>query len=302
MELAALGEEARRASPELYRDLLESAGRLLRPTLLELQARRAYVLGDLHGDLESLVKLLEGLGLEEEGTLLILLGDFVDRGPEQVELLYLLLRLKLQLPNRIVLLRGNHEGPPWLPVFPHDFPDRLARRYGAAAGELYQKCVELFDALPHACRLGDVLLLHGGLPHRARRLEELRNPEPEVLEELLWNDPSEEVAWAEPSPRGAGYLFGRAVTERFFAENDLRLLVRGHEPCEGFKVNHRGSVLTLFSRLGPPYYNARAALLDLVLQGGRLAIDESRLRLLEQDRGAEERRWVALRPLLKQQE
>jgi protein phosphatase len=43
-------------------------------------------------------------------------------------------------------------------------------------------------------------------------------------------------------------------------------LIRGHEPCEeGFKLNHDGKVLTLFSRKGSPYFNAYGAYLQLPL-------------------------------------
>jgi protein phosphatase len=52
------------------------------------------------------------------------------------------------------------------------------------------------------------------------------------------------------------------VLKRF----DVEILIRGHEPCEeGFKINHKGRVLTLFSRKGPPYYNPYGAYLTLEL-------------------------------------
>jgi protein phosphatase len=42
------------------------------------------------------------------------------------------------------------------------------------------------------------------------------------------------------------------------------VLIRGHEPSEeGYKINHNGKVLTLFSRKGEPYFNAQAAYLQL---------------------------------------
>jgi len=45
-----------------------------------------------------------------------------------------------------------------------------------------------------------------------------------------------------------------------------RTLVRGHEPCElGYRFNHGGLILTLFSRKGPPYFNEMAAYLELDL-------------------------------------
>jgi protein phosphatase len=70
----------------------------------------------------------------------------------------------------------------------------------------------------------------------------------------------------QPSPRGAGKLFGKNVTEEVLRKLNVKVLIRGHEPCEeGFKLNHDGKVLTLFSRKGSPYFNAYGAYLQLPL-------------------------------------
>jgi protein phosphatase len=43
----------------------------------------------------------------------------------------------------------------------------------------------------------------------------------------------------------------------------VNILIRGHEPAElGYKINHAGKVLTLFSRKGEPYFNSRGAFLQ----------------------------------------
>jgi hypothetical protein len=68
------------------------------------------------------------------------------------------------------------------------------------------------------------------------------------------------------SPRGAGKLFGRSVTETVLNKLGVKILIRGHEQCpEGFKLNHDDKVLTLFSRKGAPYFNAYGAYLQLPL-------------------------------------
>jgi protein phosphatase len=86
------------------------------------------------------------------------------------------------------------------------------------------------------------------------------------LEEILWSDPDEAVEETSTSSRGAGNLFGRNLTKRTLAKLNVKILIRGHEPCEdGFKISHNGRVLTLFSRKGPPYFNVYGAYLDVKL-------------------------------------
>ena len=43
--------------------------------------------------------------------------------------------------------------------------------------------------------------------------------------DLLWSDPEEVNGWGL-SPRGAGYLFGGNIVERFLRKNDLTLIAR----------------------------------------------------------------------------
>jgi len=86
------------------------------------------------------------------------------------------------------------------------------------------------------------------------------------LEEILWSDPEEGIIGTYPSPRGAGKLFGEDVTAKFLRMLNVKVLIRGHEPSEaGYKINHHGKILTLFSRKGEPYFNNQAAYLQLDL-------------------------------------
>lgn len=237
----------------------------------------AVVVSDLHGDLESLVQILQQSDIlqrmeNSKHVSLVFLGDYGDRGEFSAEVYYTVLQLKLQCPAQTVLMRGNHEGPKDILASPHDLPTQFQTRFGKEWSEAYHKVVGLF---PHLCNSVSVeeryLMVHGGLPQQARAIEDFayaheRYPKNAFLEDLLWSDPLEAFEGAYPSPRGAGKLFGKNVTEEVLKALDAKILIRGHEPCsDGFQINHDGRILTLFSRRGAPYYNACGAYLDVKL-------------------------------------
>lgn len=77
-----------------------------------------FVRADLHGDLNSLLENLQALHdlkyLDHEfkcaeNVHLVFLGDYVDRGKYGVPVLYLLATLRMENPDQVHLVRGNHE-------------------------------------------------------------------------------------------------------------------------------------------------------------------------------------------------
>lgn len=235
---------------------------------------KVLVVGDLHGDLGSLVFILEESDFTEKGNkealYLVFLGDYGDRGEKSPEAYYLILTLKSIFRKRIILLRGNHEGPKDLGVRPHDLPYFLREKYGNKGREAYAHLQRFFDSLHHSVIInGKYLMLHGGLPEGLTSLDEIayaheRHPAKKYLEEILWSDPGE-VEENYPSPRGAGRIFGRKLTMDVLSKLGVKTLIRSHQPCQGVSVNHGGKVLTLFSRKGSPYYNSQAAYLEIDL-------------------------------------
>jgi Calcineurin-like phosphoesterase len=81
--------------------------------------QRIIAIGDVHGDLPDFVAILQQVGLMNEShqwsggaTLLVQVGDMVDRGPKSRECLDLLMELERQAPQqngKVVPLLGNHE-------------------------------------------------------------------------------------------------------------------------------------------------------------------------------------------------
>jgi len=237
----------------------------------------AIIVGDLHGDLKSLVYILDDskfLSKARSGKeiLLVFLGDYGDRGTHSPEVYYVVLKLKEMFPERVILMRGNHEGPADLLASPHELPIQMKNKFSEKGQEAYLKLRELYNHLYTGVVIKErIVLLHGGAPSQATTVNDIayaheKHPRERHLEEILWNDPWEGIKGTIASPRGAGRLFGEDVTNDLLAMLNVKALIRGHESSkEGYKTNHNHKVLTLFSRKGPPYNNRFGAYLYLDL-------------------------------------
>jgi len=289
MDVRQLKSEAEVLTAEEAQNLLQEAikvlkrerdgggypGEKIKGGLVELSPEgKVIVVGDLHGDLDSLTTILKQSGflkrVGEEKIYLVFLGDYGDRGQKTPEVYWVILRLKTALPHNVILLRGNHEPPPGLGVHPFDLPYFLMARYADKGKRLYEFFPALFNLLPHALRVkGKYLMLHGGLPEKTASIEDIAtahetHPATSFLEEILWSDPGD-IRGSYPSPRGAGRIFGEDISNKVLDLLNVKTLIRSHEPCEGVLPAHRGRVLTIFSRKGSPYYNSKASYLEIDL-------------------------------------
>mgnify|MGYP005895320915 CR=1 FL=1 len=77
-----------------------------------------------------------------------------------VETFLLLLALKLRYPDRLTLLRGNHESRQITQVY--SFYDECLRKFGTV--NVWKECVEVFDCLCLGALVdGRIFCVHGGL-------------------------------------------------------------------------------------------------------------------------------------------
>ncbi|MBA0745128.1 hypothetical protein Gogos_007717, partial [Gossypium gossypioides] len=246
-------------------DLCESAERIftVEPTVLQLKAP-IKIFGDLHGQFGDLMRLFDEYGAPSTAGDIayidyLFLGDYVDRGQHSLETITLLLALKVEYPNNVHLIRGNHEAADINALF--GFRIECIERMGERDGIwVWHRINRLFNWLPLAALIEKkIICMHGGIGRSINHVEQIENLQRPitmeagsiVLMDLLWSDPTENdsVEGLRPNARGPGLVtFGPDRVMEFCNNNDLQLIVRAHEcVMDGFERFAQGHLITLFS-------------------------------------------------------
>mmetsp|Transcript_25476 Transcript_25476/g.51802 ORF Transcript_25476/g.51802 Transcript_25476/m.51802 type:complete len:326 (+) Transcript_25476:286-1263(+) len=222
---------------------------MAQPVLLELEAPLKIV-GDVHGQYPDLLRLFEYGGFPPEANYLFL-GDYVDRGPQGLECICLLLAYKIKYPENFFMLRGNHECSSINRIY--GFYDECKRRYSL---KLWKAFNMVFNCLPIAAIVDDkIFCIHGGLSPDLNSMEQIRRilrptdvPDTGLLCDVLWADPDPNIrGWAE-SDRGVSFTFGADIVEKFNRKHDFDLIVRAHQVVEdGYEFFARRQLVTVFS-------------------------------------------------------
>ncbi|CAI5452304.1 unnamed protein product [Caenorhabditis angaria] len=249
------------------------------PICLKIKAP-ITVVGDIHGQFEDLLAMLDSNGWpitdleikemkdaqkknqskksksksmkpQKPPRNYLFLGDYVDRGPYSMEVVILLIALKIKFPDRIYLLRGNHES---RAVNSHyGFYRELKQRYSV---ELYEYFQNMFNCFPFTAIVNDTIMcMHGGISSLLEHFDQfsafkrpLEIPDVGVLADLTWADPDPVVAEYEPSPRGASYVFGSKALRTFQSRLGLQLIIRGHQVVDdGYEFFDERRLVTIFS-------------------------------------------------------
>ena len=252
-------------------------------------ASPCYVFGDIHGNFRDLYYFMNALitfgDLRYTPHRFVFLGDYVDRGEFSVEVTAFLFAVKLIAPDKIFLLRGNHEDTlvsgDLSSYGATSFRAQCRALFGAIVGEeVWKRASRAFAYLPLTANIdGKIFCTHGGLPRYRggtdNRMDLLMRPDFPVYESFFqipdretpdsqmcrqaatdtcWSDPADDESSLDtygfgPNPRGNGViLFGARAVEHFLDRYGYEFIFRAHqEKSDGLKLSKSAKVFTIFS-------------------------------------------------------
>jgi len=224
------------------------------------------IFGDLHGQYNEMIQILkrftkDWLMRHEEGLDMkyLFLGDYVDRGNHSLEVIMSLLIWKINAPDQVFLLRGNHECSTVNQRY--GFQSECVRFFGLFDGmKVWNKINEVFNYFPLAAIVKDkYFCVHGGLSENLVVVEQIEHLQlPYNLQEgsscigndIVWSDPdlSNSVHHFKSNPK-RGPVFGYNAVDDFFSCNlGLEMIIRAHQTAmDGFWTVFDKRVVTVFS-------------------------------------------------------
>lgn len=171
---------------------------------------RTFAIGDIHGDVEALYQLLSSFPTLTSSDTIVLVGDYLDRGPRSKDVVEAVRKLPGETQAKVVALRGNHEDA-WLRVIDRGWPEfTLPTSNGCLAtlrsftgapvndeairsdeiqpllhGSFFPKdVVQWMRELPYFYEDEHAIYVHAGLPHNAKGFPHPSEVKPPAV--LLW--------------------------------------------------------------------------------------------------------------------
>lgn len=228
-------------------DLAEKIGKIFKKETRLIRLPRegkAVFVGDTHGDVESTRRVIDQY--LKPPYRLIFLGDYVDRGDASEANINFLLQKKVEHPEQIFLLAGNHEAFMVQSFSPADFWESLSSEKRA----IYE---QIFLKLPF-CATSEkgILALHGALPDL---------PTLEAINEIALGDEQwERILWGDFIEKKGGFLgnlwgrplFGESYFENLMDRYQKKVLIRSHQPNAPLLMFQKRCITVFTSRAYMP--------------------------------------------------
>lgn len=282
--------------------------------------RPVIIVGDLHGSFKDLYYIISQFGIPGRKYNFVFNGDFVDRGPQQCEVLFTILYAFLLYPNRVFLNRGNHEdfSLNMSSYFSPNFKTDTQLKFNKYALTVFNQIQNLFTRLPLATVVANksglkYFIVHGGISTRfdfayvaSSRLNRFRvfivnetslldsetNKMLQQMSDMLWSDPSSTPGCRKNTQRGVGFFFGPDVSESFCKKNQMHCIIRSHEVCtEGVRQDHK-HCFTVFSCSRYSGGNNKAAVIKIDLNSSEIECINFNIQNLNPDENDAEKRYL----------
>ncbi|EFO23569.2 serine/threonine protein phosphatase PP1 isozyme 1 [Loa loa] len=227
---------------------------MAQPSLIEIDPP-VRICGDTHGQYGDVLRIFGRGGFPPLANYLFL-GDYVDRGHQNLETIILLFCYKVKFPNNFFLLRGNHECANVNRVY--GFYEECMRRFNSA--QLWQTFQDTFQCMPLTALVGErILCMHGGISPQLKSLQQLREIKrpidvvsPSLEMDLLWADPVIGISGFQMNMRGASFGFGTDILASLCKELNIDMVARAHQVVQdGYEFFGARKCVTIFSA---PHY------------------------------------------------
>ena len=233
--------------------IIDEASKLLQNEQSVLYLKGDYhIVGDIHGNLDSLLKVFEKTGFPSGENKYVFLGDYIDRGSESIQVVTFLFCIKCLFSESVILLRGNHEI-----VSVNTFYGFKAQCELMYDLQLFKAFNLSFEKLPIAAVINNYFFcVHGGVSKLIQKVSDLSlitkfsQEQDDLSKDLLWSDPKEISGFYSQSPRLFGFYFSLRALEYFLEVTNLSHVIRSHEFCMygyDFPFGEGKPITTVFS-------------------------------------------------------
>ena len=148
--------------------------------------------------------------------------------------------MKRDFPDRIVLLKGNHEANYAISCYPYEFEWEVENAYPG----MHEKYVEVFKNMPLMVLSNKIFASHGGIlkGFGLRELRKIDKNDLHAIESLTWSDPD-----VSRTLRGLGFHYSRDDVNEFLDGLMANLFVKGHDYTTNGTAIYGRRCLTIFS-------------------------------------------------------